>query len=87
MMKANPVVIGPPTSYAGRYKLGTAPACLLAHNQTSWRIIEAMLAACGTAEFWDLWVAVRGHKHGTTAAKDPQDCVRDCIRSGWLRKA
>lgn len=87
MMKANPVVIGPPTSYAGTYKLGTAPARLLTHNQTSWRIIEAIFTAYGTAEFWDLSVAVRGHKHGTTASKGPQDFVRYCIRSGWLRRA
>ena len=87
MDDVQPVVVGPPTKYAGTYKLGERPQTLALHNRASWKIIEAILDAYGTADFWDLAVAVRGHKHGTKGAKGPQSFVRYCIRSGWLEQA
>ena len=82
----DPVVMGSPTKYAGTYKLGVRPQRLAPHNLASWRIIEAILDAYGTADFWDLAVAVRGHKHGTKGVKDPQHFVSYCNRMGWLVK-
>ena len=87
MSNVNPVVSGPETKYAGMYKIGTWPQTLIPHNLQSWRIIEAILDAYGCADFWDLSVAVRDHKHGTKNAKGPQSFVRYCIRSGWLERA
>ena len=87
MSNVEPVVTGPETKYAGVYKLGEAPQSLMRHNLQSWQIIEAILCAYGRADFWDLSVAVRGHKHGTKSAKGPQSFVRYCIRSGWLVRA
>lgn len=87
MDAVQPMVVGPPTKYAGRYKLGARPQDLAAHNLASWKIIEAILDAYGVADFWDLAVAVRGHKHGTKRAKGPQSFVRYCIRSSWLEQA
>ncbi len=84
MSSYQPVVTGPETKYAGMYKFGQAPQTLMSHNLKSWRIIEAILTAYGKADFWDLAVAVRGHKHGTKSAKGPQDFIRYCIKSGWL---
>ena len=87
MSDVEPVVTGPATIYAGRYKLGSLPQSLASHNLKSWKIIETILDAYGTADFWDLAVAVRGHKHGTKKVKGPQSFVRYCIRSGWLSRA
>ncbi len=81
-----PVVTGPATKYVGRYRLKSAPGPLAHHNQVSWNIIEAILNAYGSADFWDLAVAVRDHKHGTKKAKGPQSFVRYCIRSGWIER-
>jgi hypothetical protein len=81
-----PIVTGPPTKYEGVYRLGVAPQGLASHNLASWRVIEAILAAYGTADFWDLAVAVRGHKHGTQRVRGPQSFVRYCIRNGWLER-
>jgi hypothetical protein len=86
MSNIDPVVSGPDTKYAGVYKLGAPPQTLMAHNLQSWRIIQAILDAYGSADFWDLSVAVRGHKHGTKSAKGPQGFVRYCIKSGWLQR-
>ena len=82
----NPIVTGPPTKYAGRYRLKNRPERLVNHNYVSWKIIEAILEAYGSADFWDLAAAVRGHKHGTMKAKGPQSFVRYCIRSGWIER-
>ncbi len=87
MESPEPVVTGPATKYAGTYKLGDSPHSLLPHNLHSWRIIEAILVAYDTADFWDLAVAVRGHKHGKKRVRGPQSFVRYCIRSGWLVRA
>lgn len=84
MSKVDPVVIGPPTTHGGTYKLGEPPRSLMPHNLASWKVIEAILTAYGTADFWDLSVAVRGHKHGTKSAKGPQSFIRYCIKRGWL---
>ena len=87
MSNVDPIVTGPATKFAGTYKLGELPQNLLPHNLESWRIVEAILRAYQTADFWDLSVAVRGHRHGTKAAKGPQSFIRYCIRSGWLVRA
>jgi hypothetical protein len=84
MSDVDPVVVAPPTKYAGPYKVGVRPQHLKQHNHVSWKIIEAILAADGTADFWDLAVAVRGHKHGTKGVRGPQGFVRYCITSGWI---
>lgn len=81
-----PTVISTPSKDAGRYKLGAKPVRLVAHNAASWRIIEAILEARGTADYYDLAVAVRGHEHGDKAAKGPQSFVSYCIKSGWLER-
>ncbi len=75
MHNVEPVVSGPPTKYAGRYRRGISPQGLAPHNLVSWKIIEAILDAYGVADFWDLAVAVRGHKHGTKKVKGPQSFV------------
>lgn len=85
MSDVQPVVTGPYTKYAGKkYRVGRPPGTMALHNHVSWMIIEAMIKAYGAREFWDLAVAVRGHKHGDKAAKGPQSFVRYCIREGWL---
>lgn len=86
MASVEPAVIGNSTRDAGRYKLGVPPRSLAPHNLDSWRIIEAILQARGTADYYDLAVAVRGHKHGTKAAKGPQSFVSYCIKSRWLER-
>jgi hypothetical protein len=82
-----PRVIGRPSKDAGLYKLGSMPSRLAPHNQASWNIIEAVLRAYGTAEFFDLAVAVRNHAHGDKAESGPQSFVSYCIRNGWLERA
>ena len=87
MTSTHPVVTGPSSKYAGMYKLGEAPGAMKPHNLESWRIVEAILLAYGTADFWDLSVAVRGHKHGTrSGSNSPQGFIRYCIISGWLAR-
>ncbi len=88
-MEANPypLVQGTPTKDAGNYRLGAQPQSLAKHNLSSWRIIEAILHAYGTADYFDLAVAVRGHRHGTKSASGPQAFVSYCIRRGWLVRA
>lgn len=82
------VVPSVPSKDAGLYKLGLPPARpLAAHNQASWDIIAARLRARGTADYYDLSVAVRGHQHGTRSATGPQSFVSYCIRRGWLVRA
>jgi hypothetical protein len=81
-----PVVSGPTTKYGGMYRLKSRPERLVPHNQKSWKIIEAILDAYGSADFWDLAVAVRQHKHGTKRARGPQSFIRYCIRSGWIER-
>jgi len=85
--KSELVVLGTPTKDAGRYKLAVRPQRLVSHNLASWRIIEAILDARGTADYYDLAVAVRGHQHGTKAASGPQSFVSYCIKAGWLERA
>lgn len=80
-------VIGRPTIDAGAYRIGSPPNRLAPHNQESWNIIEAILTAYGTADYYDLAVAVRRHKHGDKKAHGPQSFVSYCIRSGWLTRA
>ena len=87
MSSVAPVVTGPPTKYEGRYRIKSPPQGLAPHNQVSWKVIAAVLDAYETADFWDLSVAVRGHKHGTKKVKGPQSFVRYCIRCGWLERA
>lgn len=82
-----PRVIGRTTKDAGTYKLGTTPLHLAPHNQQSWDIIAAILKAYGTADYYDLAVSVRQHRHGDKAASGPQSFVSYCIRSGWLQRA
>lgn len=84
---ALPRVIGRPSKDAGTYKLANTPNRLAPHNQASWNIIEAILRAYGTADFYDLSVAVRQHVHGDKAASGPQSFVSYCIRSGWIARA
>lgn len=84
---ALPRVIGRPSKDAGTYKLAASPTRLASHNQASWNIIETILKAYGTADFYDLSVAVRQHVHGDKAASGPQSFVSYCIRSGWLVRA
>lgn len=86
MEKFQPMVTGPSSKYEGAYKLNSSPENLLQHNFVSWKIIEAILTAYGTADFWDLSVAVRGHKHGTKSARGPQDFVKYCIKNGWIER-
>jgi hypothetical protein len=86
MSDSIPTVSGRDTKDAGRYMLGTKPQGLAHHNLKSWRIIEAMLEARGSVDYYDLAVAVRGHEHGTKAARGPQSFVSYCIRRGWLRR-
>lgn len=81
-----PRVIGRATKDAGVYKLGTTPSWLAPHNQESWDIIVAILKAYGRADYYDLAVSVRQHKHGDKAASGPQSFVSYCIRSGWLQR-
>ncbi len=81
-----PRVLGRATKDAGIYKLGTAPTRLAPHNQESWDIIVAILKAYGKADYYDLAVSVRQHKHGDKAASGPQSFVSYCIRSGWLQR-
>jgi hypothetical protein len=87
MSSVEPVVTGPQTRFAGRYKILSRPQGLASRNLMSWKIIEAILDAYGTADFWDLSVAVRGHKFETKKVKGPQSFIRYCIRNGWLEKA
>lgn len=82
-----PRVIGRPSKDAGIYKLGTCPSRLASHNQASWNVLKAILEAYGTADFYDLAVAVRRHVHGDKSASGPQSFVSYCIRSGWLTRA
>ena len=82
-----PKVIGRATKDAGTYMLGTMPSRLAPHNQESWEIIAAILKAYGTADYFDLAVSVRQHKHGDKAASGPKSFVSYCIRSGWLKLA
>ena len=83
----DPVVEGPPTTYAGTCKFGVRPQRMKQHNLVSWKIVEAILDPCGTADFRDLAVAVRGHKYGTKGVKGPQHFVSYCIKMGWLVRA
>ena len=82
-----PRVVGRPTKDAGRYKMGTTPGNLAPHNQASWSVIAAILRAYGTADYYDLAVAVRNHQHGDKKAVGPQSFISYCIRSGWLQRA
>lgn len=86
-MNMYPIVTGRATKDAGRYKIGDRPQNLAAHNLVSWRIIEAILDAYGSADFYDLAVAVRGHVHGTKSASGPQSFVSYCIKCNWLVRA
>lgn len=89
-MMTDPEVVGPASKYAGkRYKLGLRPSRRFAdHNHRSWTIIETILQFDSDRDFWDLAVAVRGHKHygDTKQDKGPQSFVRYCIRAGWLEE-
>lgn len=87
MTTSLPKVIGRPTKDAGTYRLGLSPYGLAAHNLSSWKIIAAILEAYGTADYYDLAVAVRHHNHGTKTASGPQSFVSYCIRRGWLKSA
>lgn len=82
-----PRVIGRPSKDAGTYKLGATPARLALHNQASWNVVEAIMTAYGTADFYDLAVAVRHHAHGDKSASGPQSFISYCIRNGWLVRA
>lgn len=86
MQSVEPVVTGPETKYAGKYKRGVAPERLEENNLASWRVIDAILEAYGEADFWDLAVAVRGHKHYGETAGAPQKFVQYCINNGWLER-
>ena len=87
MTDSYPRVEGRPSKDSGLYRMGTPPEGLAAHNLASWKIINAILEAYETADYYDLAVAVRNHKHGTKAASGPQSFVSYCIRRGWLRRA
>lgn len=87
MSSVEPIVSGLPTKYAGRYRLGGLPKDLLPHNASSWQIIKTILDVRGTADFWDMAVAVRGHESGTKSDPGPQGFIRYCIRRGWLARA
>ena len=83
-----PVVTGNSTIYDGEYQLLYEPSALAPHNEGSWRIIYAIMLAYGSARFWDLCAAVRGHRHmdREKTGLGPQSFVRYCIRSGWLKR-
>ncbi|MEP5764373.1 MAG: hypothetical protein ABJ308_07255 [Halieaceae bacterium] len=86
MTEHDPIIVGPESSYTGRYAIEAEPGRLAAHNAASWSVIDAMINAYGPRDFWDLAVAVRGHRHEGKFTGRPQNFVAYCIRSGWLRK-
>ena len=87
-MRSNePKVKGTPSNYEGTYVLARQPRSLAPHNQASWKVIAAILEARGSADYYDLAVAVRGHEHGTKSTSGPQSFVSYCIKSGWLQQA
>ncbi len=84
----DPKVIGVPSKDAGVYVFGRHPERSLApHNLASWKIIESILAARGSADFYDLAVALRGHESGDKNALGSQRFISYCINRGWLRRA
>lgn len=85
MKHSEPSVIPGHTKYAGSISLARRPARLAPHNLATWRVIEAILDARQVADFWDLAVAVRGHKRFGTENATPQEFVSYCIRRGWLK--
>jgi hypothetical protein len=87
-MQSEPTVLLPDSKYDGLYKLNREPRKnLVPHNATSWNIVSAMFKAHQTADFRDLAVAVRNHKHYGTDERYPQNFIKYCIRSGWLSRA
>ena len=84
----DPKVAGPHSDLEGTYTLGSEPAGLVVHNEVSWRIVKAILDAYGEADFWDLAVACRGHRHYGRAdsGRPPQAFIEYCIERKWLKK-
>lgn len=85
---SEPVVTGPRTKNSGkRYRLGKPLQRAMAHhNAVSWAIIEAIMAAYGSADYWDLACACRGHLHENDPddPRGPQHWIDYCIKNGWL---
>lgn len=76
------------SDYDGSYFLARSPSRpLVAHNATSWSIVETILIARGSADFRDMAVAVRNHRHYGTDEGHPQEFIKYCIRRGWLKRA
>jgi hypothetical protein len=85
---SEPLVTGPRSKHAGkRFRLGKAPQRQMArHNEVSWRIIVAIMEAYGSADYWDLACACRGHLHENNPddRRGPQHWVDYCIKREWL---
>ena len=74
-------------NHRGRVELGRLPKkAFAAHNLSSWRIVETILAERGSADFLVLAVAIRGHESGDLSHPYPQDFISYCLRYGWLRR-
>ncbi len=72
--------------YEGRYRVARTPQMTAGHNQRSWDIIETILQRKGSADFWDLSDAVRGHLNCGKRKGSPHQFISYCIRRGWLER-
>ena len=79
---------GRPSQAEGMYSLGNPPKNLAPHNLRSFSIVAAMLANGESRDYWDLAVAVMGHRSGTAAARATAAAsfIRYCAKSGWIVK-
>lgn len=74
--------------YEGTYRIRARPQRMVGHNAESWQKIEAVIdKRGGKADFDELAVAVRHHRHGTKTSRHPYQFVTYCIRRGWLERS
>ncbi len=85
-MASEPSVHMESSKYDGRYRISRQPVRMKLHNADSWAVVQAILIGKRTADFRDLAVAVRNHKHYGTDPGHPQNFIAYCIRSGWLER-
>lgn len=67
----------------GRYVRGKSAKPTASQNIASWSVIDAMLNAYGSVEYYDLVAAVKQHDH----VAGSESFIQYCINNGWLKGA